>query len=160
MPAAMPARKDRPQTLPAGRGGQKPPRVVPAATGEAPRRQVLVLDGFPSVRQVAVLGPNTSTANRYALGKMRKHVQERVKVEVGLQGIQPMRPPVKVTLRYVFADARHRDDGNFSLVAKPVLDGLVRSQILEGDNHARLQERVEFVKERGARRLEVVMEPA
>jgi len=119
----------------------------------------LTLDGFPTPGQVRVLGPNAGTSNRYALGTLRSHVQGRVKLEVRLQGIQPVPPPVRVTLRYVFSDNRHRDDGNFSLVAKPVLDGLVRSGILAGDNHARLRERVEFVKEAGARRLEVVIEP-
>jgi hypothetical protein len=38
--------------------------------------------------------------------------------------------------------------------------GLVKAGILAGDNAARLSERIEFVKEKGARRLEVVLEHA
>jgi hypothetical protein len=122
------------------------------------RSQTLVLDGFPSVAEVKLLGPNSGTANRYALGKARKAVQARVFVQVLRQGIRFAPPPVRVTLRYVMPDALHRDADNFAAIGKSVVDGLVKSQVLAGDNAARLTQAVEFVKERGARRLEVVIE--
>lgn len=121
---------------------------------------MLILDDFPSVSAVALLGPNSGTANRYALGKARKAVQARVYVACLRQGIRPVAPPVALTLRYVFPDERHRDADNFAAIGKPVVDGLVKSLILAGDNAARLTQRIEFAKERGARRLEVVLEPA
>lgn len=120
--------------------------------------QTLVLDGFPTIGEVKTLGPNGGTSNRYALGKMRRAVQARVFVQVLRQGIRPVPPPVACTLRYVMPDDRHRDADNFAGIGKPVIDGLVKRQILAGDNAARLALRVEFVKEPGARRLEVVIE--
>lgn len=121
--------------------------------------QRLVLDGFPTTEQVRLLGPNAGTTNRYALQAARNAVKARVAVEVKVQRIRPVPPPVVLTLRYVFSDARHRDADNFAIVAKPVVDGLVKAGILAGDNAARLSERIEFVKEPGARRLEVEIAP-
>ena len=76
------------------------------------------------------------------------------------QGIRPVPPPVRLTLRYVFSDARARDADNFAVIAKSVVDGLVKAGVLAGDNGARLSERIEFVKQAGARRLEIVIAPA
>ena len=146
-------------TLGARRG--PPPRKTAIGTlgpSEGPQR--LILDGFPSPYMVARLGPNSGTINRYGLGRLRKDVQGYVKIAVTRQGIRPVAPPVTVTLRYVMPDARHRDVDNFAAIGKPVVDGLVRSGILAGDNAARLTQRVEFVKEPGARRLEIVIAPA
>jgi hypothetical protein len=108
---------------------------------------------------VARLGPNSGTINRYGLGRLRKDVQGFVKVAVDRQGIRPVAPPVRLILRYVFPDARHRDSDNFAVIGKPVVDGLVRAGILEGDNAARLIATVEFVKRPKQRRLEVVLNP-
>lgn len=135
-----------------------PDQAHGATTSNAAGSQTLVLDGWPSPYMVATLGPNSGTINRYGLGRLRKDVQGMVKVAVVRQGIQPVPPPVRVTLRYVFPDARHRDADNFAVIAKPVMDGLVRSGVLAGDNAARLTQTVEFVKERGGRRLEVLIE--
>jgi hypothetical protein len=129
--------------------------TTPAVSG----RQTLILDNFPSVADVKILGPNSGTANRYALSKARKRVHARVWAAVLRQGIYRVAPPVHVTLRYVMPDEKHRDADNFAAIGKPVIDGLVKAQILAGDNAARLTQRIEFVKERGARRLEVLLEP-
>lgn len=120
----------------------------------------MILEGFPSPLIVARLGPNSGTTNRYGLNRLRQQVQGWVKVAVDRQHIRPVAPPVMLVLRYVFPDARHRDADNFAVIAKPVVDGLVRSGILEGDNAARLTQRVEFVKQQGRRALEVVLESA
>jgi hypothetical protein len=113
------------------------------------------------VAQVRLLGPNSGATNRYALGRVRSAVQGLVKVQATKQRIRPVAPPVRLTLRYVFSDDRHRDADNFAVIAKPVVDGLVKSGVLSGDNAARLPTpAVEFVKERGARRLEIILEPA
>jgi hypothetical protein len=122
--------------------------------------QRLILEDFPSVADVKILGPNAGTANRYALSRARRAVHARVFVQVLRQGIRPVPPPVVLTLRYVMPDARHRDVDNFATIGKPVVDGLVKSSILAGDNAARLTQRVEIVCERGRRRLEVVIEEA
>ncbi len=122
-------------------------------------RQTLILEDFPSVAEVRLLGPNSGTANRYALATARRHVQQGVWYAVREQGIRPVPPPAHVTLRYVMPDDKHRDADNFAAIGKPVIDGLVKSEILAGDNAARLTQRVEFVKEPGARRLEVVIDP-
>jgi hypothetical protein len=135
-----------------------PADQVILATTATVEPQTLILDGFPSPYLVAKLGPNSGTINRYGLGRLRKDVQGWVKVAVLRQGIRPVPPPVRVTLRYVFPDARHRDADNFAVIGKPVVDGLVRSGILAGDNAARLTQRIEFVKEAGGRRLEVLIE--
>lgn len=121
--------------------------------------QTLILEDFPSVADVKLLGPNSGSANRYALGRARKAVQVRVCVAVLRQGIRSVPPPVHVILRYVMPDDIHRDADNFAAIGKPAIDGLVRSGILAGDNAARLTQRVEFVKERGRRALEIVLEP-
>ena len=122
--------------------------------------QRLILDDFPTPLHIRVLGPNGGTSNRYALSTMRGQVQARVKVEVLRQGIRPVPPPVRVTLRYVMPDKIHRDVDNFAAIGKPVIDGLVRSKVLAGDNAARLSQRVEFVYEKGRRRLEIILAPA
>lgn len=122
--------------------------------------QILILDDFPTPLQVRVLGPNSGSTNRYALSAMRGKVQAWVKVEVGRQGIRPVPPPARVTLRYVMPDRTHRDADNFAVIAKPVIDALVRSGVLVGDNFVRLSQRVEFVHEKKARRLEIVIEEA
>lgn len=141
--------------------GDERAEVVSGATiGDSGGSQTLVLDGFPSPYMVARLGPNSGTINRYGLGRLRKDVQGMVKVAVTLQGIRPVPPPAAVTLRYVFGDARHRDPDNFAIIAKPCIDGLVRAGILAGDDGARLTQRVEFVKEPGSRRLEIIVTPA
>jgi hypothetical protein len=112
------------------------------------------------ILEVKLLGPNSGTANRYVLATARRHVQQGVWYAVREQGIRPVPPPAHVTLRYVMPDDKHRDADNFAAIGKPVIDGLVKSQILQGDNAARLTQRVEFVKERGARRLEIEIAPA
>jgi hypothetical protein len=120
--------------------------------------QLLVLDGFPTVRQVALLGPNSGTFSPFKVDAVRQAIAGRVRLETIMQRTRPVRPPARLTLRYVVGDARARDRDNFALVGKPILDGLVRSEILAGDDAARLDLRVEFRVERGARRLEVVLE--
>jgi hypothetical protein len=150
----------RAELAPTGARRGPPPRTTAVGTAERPDGpQTLILDGFPTIYQVAALGPNTSTMNRYGLGRIRRDIQGRAKIEADRQHIRPVPPPVVVTLRYVFSDSRHRDVDNFTIIAKPVIDGLVKAGILAGDNAARLRQRVEFVKEPGARRLEVVLTP-
>jgi hypothetical protein len=122
--------------------------------------QTLILEGFPTTEIVRLLGPNSGHGNRYAVSACRQFVKGLVKIEAEYQGIRPVRPPVDVTLRYVFADGRARDVDNFAVIAKPVIDGLVKAGILEGDDAKRLRERVVFVIEKHARRLEVVLAPA
>lgn len=122
--------------------------------------QTLILDGFPSAEVVRLLGPNSGHGNRYAVSAYRQVLKGWVKIQAERQGIKPVRPPVDVTLRYVFADARARDVDNFALIGKPILDGLVKAGILEGDDAKRLREQVVFVVEKHARRLEVVLAPA
>jgi hypothetical protein len=122
--------------------------------------QTLVLNGFPSAAAVRLLGPNSGHGNRYAVSACRQLVKGWVKIEADRQGIRPVRPPVDVTLRYVFAGNRARDIDNFAMIGKPILDGLVKAGILEGDDAKRLREQVVFVVEKHARRLEVVLAPA
>jgi hypothetical protein len=119
--------------------------------------QTLILDGFPTAAQVRLLGPNGGHGNRYAVSTCRQNVKARVKIEVGRQGIVPVSPPVQVILRYVMPDRRARDEDNFAAIAKPVIDGLVKAGILEGDDSKRLTECVVFGKVTGVRRLEVVL---
>lgn len=157
-----PARRAALQTTPGGAQGASTAKNGSVATRQnmTVHIQRLVLDGFPTTEQVRVLGPNRGTTNRYVLATARRHVQQGVWYAVREQGIRPVPPPVVLTLRYVFSDARHRDADNFAIVAKPVVDGLVKAGILAGDNAARLSERIEFVKEPGARRLEVEIREA
>ncbi len=169
MTARRRARRDGPGPGSPVAGLQRPPRLdlvseatttPDGASRAAQGPQTLVLEGFPSTDQVRLLGPNAGTTNRYVLATTRRHVQQGVWDAVREPGIRPVPPPARLTLRYVFSDARHRDADNFAIVAKSVVDGLVKAGILAGDNAARLSERVEFVKEKGARRLEIVMEHA
>jgi hypothetical protein len=156
-------RPQRPRTAPTGTAGRadkatgvRTPRFD--AGGRSGRSQTLVFNGFPSVSQAKMLGPNGGTWSPYVVNRVRKRIHETVKMLALLQEIRPMRPPVLVTLRYVFGEDRQRDADNFAVVGKPVIDGLVRAGVLEGDDAKRLTERVEFVVERGARRLEVILE--
>jgi hypothetical protein len=137
---------------------RRPGAVEASSVDSGPLRQVLVLDGFPTPGQVRLLGPNNGHGNRYAISTCRQFVKGWTKLETTRQGIVPVSPPVLVTLRYVMPDARARDADNFAIVAKPVIDGLVKSGILAGDDSKRLTERVVFVKSPGARRLEIVLE--
>lgn len=122
-------------------------------------RQTLTLDGFPTPRQVEILGPNSGTFSPFTVASVREAVHRRVKIEAIVQGIEPVSPPARLTLRYVFPDARARDPDNFAIVGKPIVDGLVRAGILAGDDAARLIERVEIVTDRDTgRRLDVVLE--
>lgn len=149
------------QATTAARQGALPPRNGSrTAVGLSDGPQTLVLADFPTPMQVRVLGPNAGTANRYALNTMRQRVQGVVGTEVKRQGIRPVEPPCVIVLRYVVPDIRERDEDNFGIIAKPVVDGLVRAKILAGDDARRLKRRIEFVKERGARRLEIVLERA
>jgi hypothetical protein len=122
--------------------------------------QTLILDRFPSTAAVRLLGPNSGHGNRYAVSACRQFVKGWAYLEARRQGIRPVQPPVDVTLRYVFADNRARDVDNFAMIGKPILDGLVKAGILEGDDAKRLREQVVFVVEKHARRLEVVLAPA
>jgi hypothetical protein len=133
---------------------------APEASSEQqqPCTQVIVLDGFPTTAQVRLLGPNSGHRNRYAVSACRQFVKGWAKLEAGRQGIVPVAPPVRVTLRYVMPDARVRDEDNFAIVGKSAIDGLVKAGILAGDDSKRLTERVVFVISPGARRLEIVIE--
>lgn len=154
-------RQDAPQTLSGASQGTLPPRSGSAtAVGLSDGPQRLVLDGFPTIAQVRALGPNSSVGNRYAVSRLRQSVKANTAVEARRQGIRRVPSPALLTLRYVFSDARARDQDNFAVIAKPVVDALVKAKLLDGDDAARLTCRVEFVKEPGARRLEVVLEPA
>lgn len=145
--------QNRAQAALGGPGG--PPRASQTVVALAGRPQRLVLADFPTPLEYRVLGPNSGTANRYALNTMKQQVQKRVGVEVKRQDIRSVPAPAAIVLRYVFPDVRERDEDNLGIIAKPVVDGLVRAKILAGDDSRRLKRRIEVVKERGARRLEI-----
>lgn len=122
--------------------------------------QTLVLSDFPHPLTARALSPN---GGRLHWAKERRHklgVQVRVKLAVREQGLQPMAAPVRVTLRYVHSVHRKRDTDNATTgVTKAVLDALVRSGVLQGDDTARLElAPVQIAVEPGRTALEITLE--
>ena len=128
----------------------------PAAAG-APVRQVLVLEGYPSVEQATLLGPNSGT-RRWGVAKERAVVHAHVAVVARQQGIQPVLPPVLMTLTFVVPNRTRRDWDNYALIGKPVVDGLVKVGALVDDSFEYLTAAVRFRVERGRRALIVTLE--
>jgi len=117
----------------------------------------LVLDGFPSKAQAALLGPNNGT-RRYGVDAERERIHGWVAVEVVRQQIGAVRPPVRAVYTFVVPDRIRRDWDNYALMVKPVQDGLVMAGVLEGDHFAVLEGAVRFRVEPGQRRLEITLE--
>ena len=132
------------------------PHVAPS---EAASRQVLVLHDFPSPKLARTLSPNGRPHWRTKVLSTR-HVNEVVAGWANLQGILPVGGPARLTIRYVMPIARKRDQDNYTTgVTKALIDGLVRSEILLGDDTALLTlAPVELVVERGELRTEVTIE--
>lgn len=120
-------------------------------------RQTLVLEGYPSVAQASLLGPNRGT-RRWGVAKERAAVHERVAVEARMQRLEAVAPPVLMTLTYVVPDRTRRDWDNYALIGKPCQDGLVKAGILAGDHFEMLTAAVRFRVEKGRRALEITLE--
>ena len=124
-------------------------------------RQTLILENFPSTTHARALSPN---------GRVHWHVRNAAKSDlaaiVGFElnrvRLQPMRVPVRLRFRYVFPDKRQRDVDNLTTgVTKVVIDSLVRAEVLAADDSEHVTEvKAEASVEKGARRLEIVLEHA
>lgn len=119
---------------------------------------LLVLDGYPSKAQAALLGPNSGT-RRYGVDAERERIHAWVKLECDRQQVGAVKAPVRVTYTFVVPDRIRRDWDNYALMCKPVQDGLVKSGVLPGGDHwEALEGNVRFRVAAGQRRLEVVID--
>jgi hypothetical protein len=129
------------------------------STSDKSGRQILILDGYPTLEQQDLLGPN-SGSRRWGVAEERKSVQTATWAAAKKQGLVKVAPPVLVTYTFVVPDNGRRDWDNYALICKPVQDGLVKAGILVGDHFAVLDGRVAFRVEKGRRALVVTIEPA
>lgn len=93
----------------------------------------LTLPNFPQPELARALSPNGRShwADRAAAVRL---VHLAVRVALLLDPVQPIRGPVRIVATYAVPDRRRRDLDNFSAVLKPVLDALVRANVIEEDN--------------------------
>lgn len=131
---------------------------VGAVSEQQQAPQTLILDGYPDQAQQDLLGPNRGS-RRWGVAEERARIQADTAIAARRQGIKPVPPPVQVTYRFVVPDRGRRDWDNYALICKPVQDGLVKAGVLVGDHYAVLTASVVFHVEKGARRLEIVLEP-
>lgn len=148
-------------------GTQRRARASGAAADAAQRPgasilgpQWLILEDFPSAALTRTLSPN-GRAHWAARSKAADVVRNAVWLAVVEHGTRPVRPPVRITYRWVFPDRRRRDVDNYSTgVIKVVQDRLVSLGILTGDHAAVLSMTVEIVMQQYRRALEIRLEPA
>jgi Holliday junction resolvase RusA-like endonuclease len=121
-------------------------------------KQTLVLEGQLHPTDARRLSPNGRCHWAEKRGA-RRRLQLHVLLAASSQGLQPMGPPVCLTIRQVVPDHRRRDPDNLVACCKAIPDALVSVGILVGDDSAVLHlAPVELVVEKGQRRLEIVLE--
>jgi hypothetical protein len=110
----------------------------------------LILEDFPPARWrysrtkppadlARVLSPN-GRYDWYTRWLATRYVQARVWLAVRSKSILPVSPPARLQLTYVRPTQRARDTDNWtSGVTKALIDGLVKSKVLAGDDAERLQ---------------------
>lgn len=144
-------------------------RGVPGEAVHAPERlpasilgrQTLIVPDFPSTDIARALSPN-GRVHWAAKSRARESVAWVVSVVVRRRGIRRVDGPVRLIFRYVFPDQRKRDIDNLTTgVTKAAIDALVRNKVLAADDSEHVTEvKAEAVVEKGARRMEIVIEPA
>ncbi|CAB4128305.1 hypothetical protein UFOVP103_34 [uncultured Caudovirales phage] len=74
-------------------------------------------------------------AHYFQLNKEKIEWEKIVSVAVNQQNIIPV-DRCNITMEFYFKDKRRRDPDNYACCAKFILDGLVKSKIMQDDNFA------------------------
>ena len=94
------------------------------------KKQTLILNYLPTTLNPYI---NAERTNKYMGAKIKKEETERVMWECKAQKLKPIKGEVKLAF-YWYVKSKRRDADNIAFGHKWILDGLVRTGIIENDN--------------------------